>query len=138
MAYDEHWSGSKPGPIATMAWCRNVANYALQVIGKDKLIMGIPFYGRAWGSDNPAGAYIYSSIERIKNENHITEVRRENGIPTFDYQVPVSVNVYYEDDYSLAVRMDLYRSLGTKAVGFWRLGQETPAVWNLIRLENGQ
>jgi spore germination protein YaaH len=111
-----------------------VAEYALSVIGREKLIMGLPFYGRAWG-DNPSKAYLYSSIETLKDENHISEIRRENGIPTFDYEVPVSVKVYYEDDYSLSARMELYKSLGARAIGFWRLGQETPAVWKILRLE---
>jgi spore germination protein YaaH len=135
MAYDEHWSTSAPGPIASLAWCKSVAEYALEVIGREKLIMGIPFYGRAWGSVNPARAYLYSGIEDILNENNITEIRREDGIPTFDYEVPVAVKVYYEDGYSLSARMELYKALGVGAVGFWRLGQETPAVWNILRLE---
>ncbi|GHV61769.1 hypothetical protein AGMMS49587_06800 [Spirochaetia bacterium] len=136
MAYDEHWSTSAPGPIASMAWCKNVAAYALQTIGREKLIMGLPFYGRAWGDTNPSKAYVYSGIERIRGENNVTEVRRENGIPTFNYEVPVSVKVYYEDDYSLAVRMDLYRTLGVNSIGFWRLGQETLAVWNQLKLDH--
>jgi hypothetical protein len=136
MAYDEHWSTSKPGPIASMAWCKRVAAYALGIIGPEKLVMGIPFYGRSWGSVNLNRAYFHSGIERIRREQGSPEVRRENGIPTFDYEVPaVSVTVYYEDDYSLAARMDMYRSMGVAAAGFWRLGQETPAVWGLLRLE---
>ena len=135
MAYDEHWSTSAPGPIASLPWCRRVANHALGVIGGDKLIMGIPFYGRAWGSASLNRAYFHSGVERIRREQGSPEVRRENGIPTFEYEVPVSVKVYYEDAYSLSARMELYRSLGVAAVGFWRLGQETPAVWDLLKLE---
>ncbi|GHV90600.1 hypothetical protein AGMMS50268_11030 [Spirochaetia bacterium] len=135
MAYDEHWSTSAPGPIASMSWCKKVADYALRVIGREKLIMGIPFYGRAWGDKTTSQAYMYSGIEKIQNENPVTEIRRENGIPTFDYEVPVSVKVYYEDDYSLASRMDMYANMGVNAVGFWRLGQETRTVWNLMKLE---
>ncbi|MDR2028630.1 MAG: glycoside hydrolase, partial [Treponema sp.] len=45
MAYDEHWSTSAPGPIASLPWCKRVAEYALSVIGREKLIMGLPFYG---------------------------------------------------------------------------------------------
>jgi spore germination protein YaaH len=135
MAYDEHWSSSEPGPIASLPWCKKVAEYALRVIGREKLVMGIPFYGRAWGHINPSRAYLFSGIESIISENRISEIRRENGIPTFDYEVPVSVKVYYEDDYSLSARMEMYRALGVKAIGFWRLGQETPAVWNILRLE---
>jgi spore germination protein YaaH len=135
MAYDEHWSTSGPGPIASLSWCRRVANHALGVIGREKLIMGLPFYGRAWGNTNPSRALVYSGVENLINENQITEIRRENGIPTFNYEAPVSVKVYYEDEYSLSTRMELYKSLGVAAVGFWRIGQETLGVWNLITLE---
>jgi spore germination protein YaaH len=134
MAYDEHWSSSAPGPIASMRWCRAVASYALTVVGPEKLIMGLPFYGRAWGNDNPSRAYIFSGIERIKRENNVHEVRRLDGIPTFTYEVPIAVTVFYEDDFSLSVRMEMYRSLGVKAIGFWRLGQESPTVWNILEL----
>jgi hypothetical protein len=134
MAYDEHWSTSAPGPIASMGWCKSVAKYALEVVGPEKLIMGLPFYGRAWGNINPSRAFTYSSIEDLKAQNGVTEVRRENGIPAFNYEIPVSVTVYYEDDYSLATRLDMYRDLGVAAVGFWTLGQETSAIWNYLNL----
>jgi spore germination protein YaaH len=135
MAYDEHWSGSAPGSIASLPWCKRVADYALSVIGREKLIMGLPFYGRAWGHTNPSRALLYSSVETILREQRLTEIRRENGIPVFDYEVPVRVKVYFEDDYSLSARMEMYRSIGVAAIGFWRLGQETQSVWNLLRLE---
>jgi len=136
MAYDEHWSGSKPGSIASLSFCRRVATHSLNVIGRGKLIMGLPFYGRAWASQNHAQAYVYTGIERIINENSVSEIRRETGIPTFDYNAQVSVKVYYEDEYSLSTRMEMYRSMGVTAIGFWRLGQETPAVWDLLKLGN--
>jgi spore germination protein YaaH len=135
MAYDEHWSTSNPGPIASMGWCQRVARYALDTIGPEKLIMGLPFYGRSWGNISANRAYIYSGIENIIREQNIAEIRRENGIPTFSYETPLSVTVYYEDEYSLSVRLDMYKRMGAQAVGFWRLGQETQAFWPLIALE---
>jgi len=135
MAYDEHWSTSAPGPIASLSWCKRVAEYSLKVIGREKLIMGLPFYGRAWGSPNPSQAHVYTGIERIINENNVAEIRRENGIPVFEYKIPVSVKVYYDDEYSLSARMEMYREMGIASIGFWRLGQETPAVWPYIKLE---
>jgi spore germination protein YaaH len=134
MAYDEHWSGSGPGSIASLAWCRRVAEYSLRAIGREKLIMGLPFYGRAWGDHNPSRAMVYSTIENLIRERKISEIRREEGIPVFEYEVPVAVKVYYEDEYSLSARMEMYRSLGADAIGFWRLGQETSKVWNILAL----
>jgi len=133
MAYDEHWSGSSPGPVASMDWCYRVAKYSLAVIGKEKLIMGLPFYGRAWSDYNHSQAYVYSGIERIINEYNVTDIKRENGIPTFEYKSSVTVKVYYEDAYSLSARMEMYRTLGVTAIGFWRLGQETTSVWRLLQ-----
>jgi len=134
MAYDEHWSTSAPGSIASLAWCKRVAEYSLKVIGKEKLIMGLPFYGRGWASPNHSQAYIYTTIERIIKENNVKTIRRENGIPAFDYNATISVKVYYEDEYSLSARMEMYRNMGVTAIGFWRLGQETQAVWPFIKL----
>ncbi|MDR2759968.1 MAG: glycoside hydrolase [Spirochaetaceae bacterium] len=134
MAYDEHWSTSAPGPIASMAWCRSVAAYSLLTIKPEKLIMGIPFYGRTWGSESTFRAFFHSGIERIKRENQVAEIRREQSIPTFTYEIPVKVTAYYEDEYSLSYRIEMYRAMGVTAIGFWCLGQETPAIWNYLNL----
>jgi len=135
MAYDEHWSTSAAGPIASLPWSKRVAEYSLKVIGKEKLIMGLPFYGRGWAKPSHSQAYIYTGIERVIKENNVKNIRRENGIPAFDYNAQVSVKVYYEDEYSLSARMEIYRTMGVAAIGFWRLGQETPAVWPHLKLD---
>ncbi|MDR0376840.1 MAG: glycoside hydrolase [Spirochaetaceae bacterium] len=135
MAYDEHWATSEPGPIASLDWCESVAAYALETLGPDKLIMGLPFYGRTWGSVNPNRAFFHIGIERIKRENNVDVVSRRGGVPTFTYEVPVTITVFYEDEYSLATRLSMYRTMGVRSVGFWALGQETPLVWKLLRLD---
>jgi hypothetical protein len=135
MAYDEHWSGSAPGPVASMRWCRNVASYALKTIGAGKLIMGLPFYGRSWANKTTARALIASTTDSIMKDNDITAVEREDGVPKFTYDANVKVTVYFEDAYSLAVRMDMYQTTGVDKIGFWRLGQEDSGVWDYISIK---
>jgi spore germination protein YaaH len=135
MAYDQHWGGGPAGPVASLRWSRSVAEYSLRVIGREKLVMGIPFYGRAWANQNHHRALVYAGVERLINTHNVTEIRREHGIPTFDYEANINVKVYYEDEYSISARMEMYKSMNIRAIGFWRIGQETPRVWNILRLE---
>jgi spore germination protein YaaH len=135
MAYDEHWSGGPPGSVASLRWCRSVADYSMRVIGGEKLVMGIPFYGRAWEEQNHHRALIYATTEKLIDTYKVKDIKRENGIPTFNYIPNVNVKVYYEDEYSISARMEMYKAMKINAVGFWRIGQETPKVWDIIKIE---
>jgi len=134
MAYDEHWSGSAAGSVASLDWCRRVAEYSIRTIGQNKLIMGMPFYGRAWGDYTPSRALVHSTIAGIIKDEKVDNVRYENGIPMFTYNKNVSIKVYYEDEYSLSRRMEMYKSMNVRAIGFWRLGQETMEIWKYLKL----
>ena len=69
--------------------------------------MWIPFYGRSWGSFEPSRAFFHSGIERIRDENAVDRVKRENGVPTFSYETAITITVYYEDSHSLALKGSL-------------------------------
>lgn len=144
MAYDEHWSGSAPGAVASLDWCKKVASYACQVIPQNKLIMGLPFYGRAWSNDDTAGAYRFSSVERLfRGENAkgklssdtvVSNVSLKNEIPSFTVSKNVTYTFYFDNALSLHKRMTLYKEEKVRGVGFWRLGQEDKDVWQKIRI----
>jgi spore germination protein YaaH len=138
MAYDEHWSTSAPGPVASMDWCNSVASYALRTIGSEKLIMGIPFYGRSWGNWTSNKAFTFLDIQDLKAEHNVTDIQREKGVPTFIFEAPMKVTVYYDDDYSISTRMEMYRTMGVRSIGFWRLGQASPTIWSRIALSKNE
>lgn len=135
MAYDEHWSGSKPGSVASMAWCEKVVDYCQTVIPKKKLVMGLPFYGRSWQDESYGSAWVFNSMNRILNENNITYVDREDGVPYFTATIPVQVTAYFEDTYSLVTRCRLYEGKGVDRIAFWRVGQEDPTFWPWLTLK---
>jgi spore germination protein YaaH len=132
MAYDEHWSTSAPGPVASMDWSERVAAFAVSKIGPEKLVMGLPFYGRAWGDKRTDRAYKYSAIESLIEEKGVGAFFREREIPWFQYEELVVVKVFYDDAESTLYRLRLYQKAGAKSVAFWRLGQEDPDVWKSI------
>lgn len=135
MAYDEHWAGSDPGPVASLAFCDNVARYALTRIAPERLVMGLPFYGRAWADRSLSRAYRYTGVDRIFGSETLDVVRRDKGIPYFEYTTRVKVKVFFDDVYSLTARLSNYREQGVRAVAFWRLGQEDPRFWKQLLID---
>lgn len=132
MAYDEHWGGGPPGSIASPSWARRVVAHARSAFGVEKVVMGLPFYGRVWADKDPAGAYRYSSIERMRREQGVEVQRDVEGVPYFSWQSAIGFTAWYEDSGSVADKLRIYRDSGIERVGFWRLGLEDPAVWPLI------
>lgn len=134
MAYDEHWSTSTPGPIASSGWCRNIVDYAVTQIPSEKIIMGMPFYGRTWAEKSPSGAWIYSSLETLFAENKIETFGYDEDIPYFTYTARIPVTGYYNDSWALTSLCSMYRDAGINNVGFWRVGQETTDFWNYLEI----
>ena len=132
MAYDEHWSGSKPGPVASLSWCDKVAAYAASVIPPEKLVMGQPFYGRAWSDDTSRGAYKLTSAQRIIEEQNLSPPQRKDGISYIKWTVTANVTLFYDDVESIHARSKIYKKYGITATGFWRTGLEDPEIWKLL------
>ena len=133
MAYDEHYSGGGPGPVASIPWCEPIYAYALKTIDPDKLVMGIPLYGRGWQTPSLARAY--------KNPEITAELRKKGIQPFHDSQTggsysfteTVTLKVHYETLQSLDAKMLLYAQHPIRGVAFWRIGQEPAEFWNRIK-----
>ncbi|WP_304943842.1 glycosyl hydrolase family 18 protein, partial [Vallitalea guaymasensis] len=49
MAYDESYRGSKPGPVASITYVEKSVQYPIDIgVSSEKIVLGIPFYGRIW------------------------------------------------------------------------------------------
>jgi len=132
MAYDQHWSASSPGAVASLWWCRDVTAYAKSRVGADKLIMGIPLFARAWQDKKLARALTMNGLEEIKkNRSPEVQVCDRNG-PYFTYREDVTVTVYFDDLDSIMQKMKLYSGERIKGISFWRIGQGSPDLWPYI------
>jgi spore germination protein YaaH len=133
MAYDEHWSSSSPGPVASLSWCAKVVDYARSTIAADRIVMGLPLYGRAWQDKRLARALRFKSVQDIVAEkNSSTSYTSELGA-YFEYSENVVVKVFYDDERSILEKLRLYEARHISAVSFWRLGQGPLDVWNRIQ-----
>jgi spore germination protein YaaH len=132
MAYDEHWSQSSPGPVASLFWCLDVIDYTLSIIEHDKIVMGLPLYGRAWVDKKLAKALGFHNVQDIITENHAkTNYQSEIG-SYFEYSERVTVKVFYDDLRSIREKLQLYSSHDVKSVAFWRIGLGPSDLWSNI------
>jgi len=133
MAYDEHWRTGEAGPIASLPWCKKVLDYAQKRIPPEKLVMGLPLYGRAWQVENYAQALRYPQAIDLCQKISCDVKMTETGEPFFEYQIPATVKVYFEDRHSLINKISLYQKNSVPGVAFWRVGQEPKDLWTQVR-----
>jgi spore germination protein len=133
MAYDEHWSTSEPGPVASLSWCAKIVDYATGTIANDKIIMGLPLYGRAWPDKRLARALRFKSVlEMVAEKKGEPSYSLELGAH-FEYSENVVVKVFFDDERTISEKLNLYRGRGVTSVAFWRIGQGPPGIWNRMR-----
>jgi spore germination protein len=133
MAYDEHYRGGSPGPIASLPWCKKIFDYALSTIDPQKLVMGIPLYGRGWQSPSHARAYKNSEVvdELLNRQIHSSCDPATGG--TYSFTDSVTITVHYETIQSLESKINLYRKGSIRGVAFWRISQEPDGFWSQFK-----
>ncbi len=138
MAYDEHWSTSAPGPVASTAWCKRIMDFAKSVIPEEKLVMGCHFYARAWNNEDVGNkAYRMYKIEDIIRSNKVSDFKESDGGDlSFTFEKKTRVSVYYDTPDSVAQRCRMYFENGIKKLSFWRVGQESPEFWGKLAFKS--
>lgn len=133
MAYDEHYRGGSPGPIASLSWCEKIYQYALATIPRDKLVMGIPLYGRGWQTPTLAKAYKHNEIVEEIRERNLRP--KPNGLDgdTYSFEETVEIDVHFETLNSLQAKLDLYGKSPIQGVALWRISQEPAGFWQLLK-----
>ena len=131
MAYDQHGNGGTPGPVAGFDWDNAILQATLPDLNPAHVLLGIPLYGRAWGS--LGGASAYSNV--LFNGLSIPGARVDYD---FRAQTPYilspngSLITYFDDADSLARKVALVHRYHLAGIAAWRLGFEDPGFWSLF------
>lgn len=140
MTYEWGWSGGKPMAVSPLPQMRNVMQYALSVVPKEKIMMGIPLYGYDWTLPYVQGGKFAKSV----SPQRAVELAIRYGVsinydkvsqaPWFRYtdEQEKRHEVWFEDARSMQAKFDLVKELGIRGFYYWVLGNDFPQNWLLI------
>lgn len=148
MAYDESYTGGPEGPVASYGWVEKSIQYTLnQGVPAEKVVLGIPFYGRYWKEGEATGG---TGISNVKVDEML---KKYGGTVIFDEITkspkatitikegdPVTIiagktltlgtyHIWYENHESIKAKLQLVHKYNLKGTGSWSLGQESTSIW---------
>jgi spore germination protein YaaH len=155
MSYDESWEGSETvAPVSSIAFFERSLTYALnQGLPKEKVVMGIPFYGRIWKLNGPTLEGLNIAGVGVSNTRVAPMLAQFGGRPNFDaskqsarskFTIPVGEYIYiaakkltegdyylwYDNEQAIKAKLKMISAYGIKGAGSWSLYQDTADTWD--------
>lgn len=136
MGYDYRGRLDPPGPIAPKWWVEETIKFAIsQGIKPQKIVLGVPFYGRWWkGNEQGRGIYYPELVRVIEKYNLKKKWDRKSESPYFKFKDENGVEnvIYFEDEKSLSKKIDLVLKYNLAGIAIWRLDGEPAEFWKVI------
>ncbi len=158
MAYDFHLRSSPTaGPVAPLFggqefWQSDINQYIKQFLSvtvKNKLLLGIPFYGYGWQTTsvdpqattypNTGSTFSYDNVQELlkkRTELQITMHWHEGALsPYLTYiEDDKTYVVHYEDERSIAYKLEYAKQLDLGGIAIWAIGYEGNGreLWDAI------
>jgi len=155
MNYDQHQSGTDPGPVAGQDWFADNIRAALKVIPREKIICSIGSFGYDWTSTLPPPPdkkhpskkvpfkpQVLSTVSLSTQEawQAASDSDAKIGLddvslnPHFAYDdedARVRHDVWFLDAVTVLNQMRVARALGIQTFALWRLGSEDDSLWKI-------
>ncbi|HUW65177.1 MAG TPA: glycosyl hydrolase family 18 protein [Spirochaetia bacterium] len=131
MTYDQHWSGGDPGPVAALSWVDSVLSYATSAMPANKILMGIAAYGYNW-SPNGTNVVEWNQAGQLAGDGQIGWDSASDSPYLYYYSGGVEHVVWFENDNSLAMKLQLVKQYQIAGIAFWRLGYENNDFWSVV------
>ena len=148
MTYDQQTRWTYPGPVAGWQWTIVNLDYALKVVPKEKLSLGIPLYGYHWYTGAPIVDKVTGDERPDHQANYIDAIDAiqladsYQGTVQWDADDHTAFFYFYRDQMrewvfytDLRTFRDRYQLTADRQLqGFcsWVLGAEDPAIWKWL------
>jgi spore germination protein YaaH len=132
MIYDEHWSTSTPGPIASDSWFQTTFERIRSILPSEKLMVGVGNYAYDWPENGNGRDISVETALQIAKENHARiKINPESNNPMFRYvdDQLVKHQVWLLNAHTLQNQINFLKDYDIKGITLWQLGAEDPKIW---------
>lgn len=139
MTYEWGWAGGRPWAIAPINEVRKVLDYAVTAIPRNKIVMGVPLYGRDWKIP-----WVQGTLARTVSPREAVNIAAKYGAaiqyhetyqsPYFRYtdENGQQHEVWFEDARSMQAKYDVVKEYGLRGISYWVLGPAFPQNWPVL------
>ncbi len=142
MCYNEfHMASTTAGPNSSLTFVNEGINKSLEIMERDKLIIGLPLYTYVWFKNKDVSV----TARTLSAENSIDYAEKNNLTKTWDektgsYYCTGTVNkneieVWLEEIESLSLKLDAVNNSKCAGFAFWKISQDNEEIRNLIKLK---
>ena len=141
MGYDEHWGGGKEaGSVASLGYVERGISTMIEYVAPRKVINGLPLYTRIW-TTSPAGEVTSQAVgikdasDYLVNHGVAYEWDETTGQNYAEFESgDGKVQVWLEDEQSIAGKIGVMKHYGLGGVAAWKLGFDDGRenIWSVI------
>lgn len=145
MAYDEHFEGGEPGPIASIDWTEKVLTKYAKAVPPNKLVIGIGSYAYDWAKGITTEAPTYQAALKTAEDNRDQELAADvldfdetsgNTHYTYEDDNDLKHDVWLLDGASAFNQWKLAHDQGVRGSALWMLGTEDPSIWKFLNKQS--
>ncbi|MCG4580121.1 glycosyl hydrolase family 18 protein [Clostridium cochlearium] len=139
MTYEWGYRLGPPQAISPINKIREVLDYAVTVIPRNKIYLGFQIYARDWVLPHVQGqeAQTFSVQEAIRRANKYNATIQYDPVaqaPFYRYKDENGImhEVWFEDPRSAQAKFDLAKEYNLAGISYWALGFPFPQNWTLL------
>lgn len=140
MTYEWGYAEGPPMAVAPLPQVRQVLDYAVTAVPREKLLLGIPNYGYDWplpyrqGSTRAVSLSNQAAVALARERGAAIRYDEKVQSPWFSYTDGEGQEreVWFEDARSLAAKLRLVREYGLAGCGVWNLDRPWPQGWTTL------
>ena len=127
--------------VASLPFVNEAFEDTVELVPKEQVIVGIPFYTRVWttsgGQTTSKAVSMQTAIDQLNSDGQVALWNDDCAQYVASYSVGSSTRqIWFEEEKSLEAKLKVIQENNVAGVAGWKLGLEKSTVWPVISQYN--